>query len=153
MAAKKRAKIVETPEPLKRPKWRDDPQIDGSGPLSWRFSICDREGPFRWELTPDDAHSVMARLAEFETKTWAEIEATGSHRIECQSLDKPARDRLVEIGQDDLDELMSFRMNGACRVWCIADNALMRVLWWDPQHQVYPTEPDKADRRKRQKRR
>lgn len=153
MAAKKRAKIVERPEPAKRPKLRDDPQIDGRGPLSWRFSICDREGPFRWELTPKDAHRVMARLAEFKTKTWAEIEDTGSHRIECHRLCKSAQDRLVEIGQDDLDDLMSFRMTGACRVWCIVDNAIMRVLWWDPEHQVYPTEPDRADRRKRQNRR
>ncbi|MEM8571130.1 MAG: hypothetical protein AAGG56_09505 [Pseudomonadota bacterium] len=152
MAAKKRAKIAEQPKPAKVPKWQGEPQIEGSGPLSWRFSICDRGGPFCWELSPENAKQIMIRLAEFEAKTWAQIESTGSHRIECHRLQKAARDRLMEIGQDDQDELMSFRISGACRVWCIPDKSIMRVLWWDPEHQVYPTERDKGDRRKRKNR-
>ena len=68
-------------------------------------------------------------------------------------MDEAARDRLAEIGQDDLDELMSFRITGESRVWCIQDSAIMRVLWWDPHHGVYPIEKDKADRKKRRRRR
>ena len=41
-----------------------------------------------------------------------------------------------EIQQDDIDKLMSFRIAGKKRVWCIQDRNIMRVLWWDPQHEI-----------------
>jgi hypothetical protein len=38
---------LQNPVPAKRPKAKD-PDISGS-PLAWRFSGCDRGGPFSWD--------------------------------------------------------------------------------------------------------
>jgi hypothetical protein len=126
------------PQPQKRPKAKD-PEIDGF-PLAWRFSGCDKSGPFSWAALVHGApfKEVMDRLHEFETKQWPEIIKTGSHPIEVYKCEKSARDRLADIQQDDLDELMSFRISGTKRVWCIKDRNIMRVLWWDPDHKVCP---------------
>jgi hypothetical protein len=132
------AKHLQNPQPIKRPKSKD-PEIDGS-PLAWRFSGSDNAGPYSWAALEHGApfKEVMDRLHEFETKTWEEIIRTGSHPIEVYKCEKPAKNRLEEIKQDDIDELMSFRVSGKKRVWCIKDRNIMRVLWWDPEHEVCP---------------
>ena len=132
-------KHLQNPEPQKRPK-STDPEIDGL-PLAWRFSGCDKGGPFSWaglEHGPQ-FKEVMDRLHEFETKSWYEIAKTGSHPIQVYKCERAAKDRLMNINQDDIDELMSFRISGKKRVWCIKDRNIMRVLWWDPEHQVCPS--------------
>lgn len=145
---KKKPKWSAAPEPKKIPKFVDPP-IEG-GPLAWRFSTCDKKGPFAWSGLTDSVKfkEVIEKLHEFETKTWDEIKKAGSHPIPCVQLEKPARDQLAAIKQDDLDELMSFRLTGANRVWCVQSGNIMRVLWWDPDHQVYIVKKDKADQRK-----
>ncbi len=124
-----------------------DPAISGS-PLAWRFSGKDSGGPFSWSVLADGGKykAVCERLHEFETKSWSEILESGCHPIEVSRLSKDAKARLAEIERDDLDELMSFRIQGAERVWAVQERNIMRVLWWDPTHQVYPTPKDKADR-------
>src|SRR5437763_1834862 len=129
----------QNPAPAKIPKAKD-PEIHGL-PLAWRFSACDKGGPFSW-MALDHGHpfkEVMERLHEFETKTWEEIIRTGSHPIEVYKCEKPAKDRLADIQQDDIDQLMSFRISGKKRVWCIPDRNIMKVLWWDPDHQICPS--------------
>lgn len=85
--------------------------------MAWRFSACDRAGPYSWAIGEDAKfREVIEKLHEFEGKTWAQIIETGSHAIEVHEICKEARDRLVEIERDDLDELMSFRLTGPNRV-------------------------------------
>lgn len=153
MKKPKIAKHVIEPIVEKRPKSKD-PEIEGH-PLAWRFSGCDRDGPFSWlSIESTDKHKqIIDALHEFETKPWAEIKEQGSHPIPCHQLEKPARDRLKEIEFDDVEELMSFRIAGAHRVWCVQSGHIMRVLWWDPNHQVYFVPKDRGDRAKLNKRR
>jgi hypothetical protein len=82
---------------------------------------------------------VIAKLHSFEKMNWEDIIRSGSHPIEVQKCDRTARERLLKIQQDDIDELMSFRISGKKRVWCIRDNNIMRVLWWDPNHEICPS--------------
>ena len=136
--AHKRPRIAERPTPRKQPR-SDDPVIGGL-PLAWRFSDHDRGGPWAWSGLDDASEykRVMEQLHEFERMNWNAIVGRGSHEIERGRLAKRARDRLEKIGQDDVDHLMSFRVTGKNRVWCIRDRNIMRVLWWDPNHSVCP---------------
>lgn len=63
---------------------------------------------------------------------------TKSHPIAVTGICKEARDRLTDIKRDDVDELMSFRLTGPNRVWCIQAGNIMRALWWDPEHKICP---------------
>jgi hypothetical protein len=46
---------------------------------------------------------------------------------------------LVDLKLDDIEELYRFRFTGTQRIWGIRDRRTFRVLWWDPDHQVYET--------------
>ena len=70
--------------------------------------------------------------------TWKAIGTNGSHPVALNDLDKTARDRLAELNLDDIDHLYSLRLSGTERVWGILDRSILKVLWWDPDHQVCP---------------
>jgi hypothetical protein len=44
------------------------------------------------------------------------------------------------MGQDDVEAVLSLRISARERVWGILDGPALQVLWWDPEHQVYPVE-------------
>jgi len=114
--------------------------VDGK-PLCWRFSHADKGGPWAWTgLTDPEYKRVQERLHQFEGMTWQQILATGSHLIKQCDLTKEARDRLGELELDDLEELMSFRVEGAVRVFCVQQTNVMHVFWYDPKHAVCPSQ-------------
>lgn len=153
MKKPKVAKHTIEPVVRKEPKFKD-PEIEGY-PLAWRFSACDKGGPFSWrDIESAEKHKqIIDALHEFETKTYQDLMEQGSHPIPCSQLEKPARDRLRAIERDDVEELFSFRVAGAHRVWCVQSGHIMRVLWWDPEHRVYTVPKDQGDRAKKNKRR
>ncbi len=136
---KKQPKVAAEPQPRKKPRV-GEPFFHEDYPLAWRFSACDKGGPWAWtNLNPADKYKeVVEKLHSFETMTETVMRQGGSHPVALDNIAGDAVQRLREIQQDDLDELMSFRLTGTNRVWCVRDRNIMRVLWWDPDHQVSP---------------
>jgi hypothetical protein len=132
---KKLPKIFSEPETRKIPNM---PIVRG-GHLAWRFSSTDVDGPFAWN-SEINYTELVDKLKSFETMTDTDIRQQGSHPIQINKLSKLAQNRLSEIKHDDIDELMSFRLNGVQRVWCRIIGSVMCVLWWDPEHQVCPSQ-------------
>lgn len=127
------------PQPAKRPKF-NDPSIHHDLPVGWRFGRADKHGPWAWSNhSCETLLETIAKLADLESMREDEWRQRGCHPVPLEQLCKDAHNRLRELDQDDLDELMSFRLSGAERVWCIRDRNVMRVLWWDPQHEVCPS--------------
>lgn len=105
-------------------------------PMAWRFSSADLNGAWPWgDAVP---LQVFRKLADFESLSMTELRSAGSHPVELGQLAKSARDRLAAIEKDDIDELFSLRISGRERIWCITDRNVMRVLWYDPRHEVCP---------------
>lgn len=114
------------------------PDYSGEYPL-WAFRIVDLGGPWCWSALGGDAlREVLQRMRELETMTWHAISETGSHFIDVVRLSAAARDRLMEIQQDDVDQVYSVRVTGRRRIIGIRDGGVLRVLWWDPSHEVCP---------------
>ena len=107
----------------------------------WAFRIVDLGGPWCWSaLNGDGLTEVLAKFRDFESMTWEQIDGpTGSHGVEPAKLCKQAQARLTEIRQDDASELFSLRITGRRRAWGILDEHVLRLLWWDPEHQVCPS--------------
>jgi len=135
---KRQPKAVSLPQVKKQP--RAPKSTAHSGLLCWRFSNCDHAGNWGWPKLSDPPQykGVIEKLQKFEQKSWDAITKSGSHLIPVINLAKPARNRLKEIHRDDIDELMSFRIGGEKRVWCIKEENVMSILWWDPKHEIYP---------------
>lgn len=109
---------------------------------SWRLATLDRDGPWcYWTATPGQIDDLQRPLSSFESMTWQQIEETPScGAIERSELGSKAQKRLDEIGSD-VERLVKLRVGKAERVWGIRDGATLKVLWWDPRHEVYPMDP------------
>ncbi len=110
---------------------------------SWRFGRIQTAHPWGWhEVAIADARFVCEKLMTYEGKTWTEIlvkECHWNHRMEKYRLCKAAQDRLTELALDDLEFLVSLRLGSTQRVWGYLDHNVYNILWWDPEHEVYPT--------------
>lgn len=85
--------------------------------------------------------------------TWAEIERqqTGSanarhkkhHEQPIESIVSPAQKNLDRLKLPELfgDAIFRFRLGGSQRLWGFRQGAIFHVVWWDPDHNVYPAEP------------
>jgi hypothetical protein len=131
--------ITKFPSAIK--KSRKENAFNGFYPV-WQFSSMDFEGPFGWHPSQKIATSILleirTKLAQFESMTWHEIEGRRHHFQPVDSICKEAQQRLAELKQDDLDGLFSLSLSGPQRVWGIRSGAVFKILWWDPDHQVYP---------------
>lgn len=128
--------------------------VSGGKHPAWRLSLLDLEHDGRWSWNVTDAalRQIVAFLTQMERLTWTEIRAqltgsrSGSHRkhhsIPLEALCSEAQRRLQELGLDEFDELFRFRLNNMTRLWGIVHDSVFYVLWWDPDHQVYPTDPN-----------
>ena len=126
----------------KVPRRADQPNVQGMN-FCWRVSEIDWEGPWGWskatcqELLKD----IVPRLHHLESMTWGQVEGpTGSHFVEIADIAPDAQRRLVEdLGKDEQGRLFSVRITGEARLWGVRDIAILRVLWWDPNHEVCPS--------------
>jgi hypothetical protein len=120
---------------------------------SWRLSLLDLDhaGGWSWSATEANLREIVKFLSEMERLRWTEIRAqvTSSrrashrkhHEVPTESLCREAQRRLQDLQLDEFDELFRFRLTGPKRLWGVVHAGVFYPLWWDPSHQVYPTEP------------
>ncbi|KIR64953.1 hypothetical protein TK50_05265 [Micromonospora haikouensis] len=98
-----------------------------------------------------DAWEILDFLCQISTLTWGEIMAqmTGPshkrhkkhHSYPIDSVGATAQARLTHLHLDEVtDELFRFRLSGVKRLWGFRADEVFHVLWWDPDHQVCPTD-------------
>lgn len=141
MSSKARKKFI-VPENVKQEgrNFRSGPQSCEGEYLCWRFSIMDMGGPFSFaDVKAKTWQRILEKMRQWDSMTWGEIEGDDNHAVAVAQLSSKAQKRLLEIGQDDIDEIFSLRLIGRERLIGIRDRHVFRVLWWDPYHQVCPS--------------
>ena len=113
------------------------------------FTTMDCDGPWglRRLMGADLCSAIFPKLRNFETMTWANIiqqsgggsSGTNSHPVKVASLASDAKKRLAEISQDDVEELFSLRLDGRKRIWGKREGRTLKILWYDPKHEVCPS--------------
>ena len=106
----------------------------------WEPDTHDLDGPFGWRNVSAEQllGRIIPRLKALEGMNWSQVTGSGSHEIDVDQLCKAARDRLEETGRGDLETVFSVRVTGPERVFGFKDGAILRLLWWDPDHRVCP---------------
>ncbi len=130
-----------TPLSNKIPRQSQQVESEQTNPV-WRFSLLDWEGPWGWrDIDAEKWQEIIDKLGHFEMRTWADIKSDGNnHAVEIKNSPNPeALKRLAEIHQDDIEELFSLRLSGKERLWGILDGYILKILWWDPLHEVWPS--------------
>ena len=124
-----------------------------SRPPSFSFHYADTGGSPPCCVAPNvDADEVLRFMCTISTTTWAELRAmqTGGkgkrhrkhHEIPIESLASDAQDDLVKRKLDEVvgDDVFRFRLDGTSRLWGFVVDGIFHVLWWDPEHQICPSE-------------
>jgi hypothetical protein len=142
MGQKKPRKGVSIQDPSKTPRGGALVAAISSKNFCWRFSDLDWGGPFGWaKVTADEiSRTIVPKFHDLETMTWAEIDGpSGSHSVSVDDLCPEAKVRLADLKMGHVETLFSVRITGARRIWGVKDVAILRVLWWDPDHKVCPS--------------
>jgi hypothetical protein len=108
----------------------------------WTFKDADTNGPYTILGSQVDhlVFDLIGKLQEYESMHWADVEGpTGSHFVPVENFSPDAQRRLEEINQNDVESLFSLRMKGKERLWGLRDRAVLRLIWWDPDHAVCPS--------------
>lgn len=113
----------------------------------WRFGKIDFEGNWGFgNLEKSNFKEILAKLKSFESMTWGEIERKvdkggqrQNHEMPKEKVCNEAQDRLKKLNLDKFD-LYQLRFSGKERLWGIRTAEILNILWWDPNHTVYPTE-------------
>lgn len=137
----KEPKAKVSPLERKVPRVAAPPPTFRGGILSWRFNAADKNGPFAWSnlTNGDEFMAVIQKLTDIEPMSENDQQSKGCHFIQVEKLSRPAQDRLQVLQLDDLDEIYSIRLSGRGRVFCVHRPEYMRVLWFDPNHEVCPS--------------
>lgn len=140
----KKPSALSLPPSAKKPRAELTPdQLKGLSP-SWQFGSADMAGQWGWQSLPRESFDlILARLKSYESQTWAEI--IGDRNNSCgpmatESICAEAKARLEAIRQADTDSLFKLRVTQKGRVWGIKEGPVLKILWWDPEHTVYPVE-------------
>lgn len=143
--------------PLRKIKASANPDATEAQTIAWQFHKIDFDHRL-WGFDNLKAAGVLelirGSLKSFETMTWAELRAqsggrgagkgTNHHQCATDGFCKTAKDRLVELKLDDVDEIFSLRLTNTVRLYGIKEGRVLRFVWHDPHHGTndgaYPTQ-------------
>lgn len=121
--------------------------IDGK---LFEWSAADLDHKFdqewNWKLTAAETAELLSLLEELAKLTWREVRQLNAnghkrhHAQPVQSVCQAAQKRLEEI-ELDLEELFRLRHGSTLRIWGYLVGPVFRIIWYDRNHRVYPTEP------------
>lgn len=149
----KSVRLRERPAPVKQVRFGADPGSIYHMEMTWVCSDPDCDGVWSWGVArqwsdEDWAYLIEPKLQEFARLTWGEIDKFSSdtghkmhHNMDTEVIRDEAQLRLMEIEKYE-DVIFRFRLGNKKRLWGFRELAEFRVVWFDPTHEIYPTEPD-----------
>lgn len=149
MGSKKVVKQKETVYTTKKPTNIEDPEAYLKKRPVWAFKQCDLEHE-KWSIKNDEAFfdNILSKLISYEGMTWGEIQSasggksvgngTNNHFEYIANMSKDAQKRAKDIHLD-VDQLFSLRLTGKERLYGVLNNGIFSVLWYDSEHEIYPS--------------
>lgn len=107
--------------------------------------VTNRHDGIRWDLSEKETIELFNFLETLSGKTWKDCEeelSRGHKRNHYHDIaDLAVFAQKLALQFDDHEEkVFRFRINGKCRLWGFRSEDLFRILWYDPDHKVYPVE-------------
>lgn len=138
---KKQPRVGESLIDKKQPYFKEDADSFYGEHPSWRFNRMDINHP-KWSPINNGLldSDIFENLRSYETKTWREILIRDNYRnhfVETVKFIKEARDRLEELHIHD-EKLISLGLCSTYRIYGVAENGVMSIVWLDLNHEIYP---------------
>jgi hypothetical protein len=141
MARRKKPGKALSPDEGKKPRADSSLKSSANENPVWHIGLLDTSGPWGWNKVEKAFFfsEIFPKIKNFETMVWSEILNRNNHEVLVSQISKKAQKRLEEIKLDDVDQLVSLRLMGEQRLWGIKVSNILKILWWDPNHEVYPS--------------
>lgn len=97
---------------------------------------------FWYELYPKLKNLESMKWFELENEKFGSKGKSKHHWVDVKSLIKPAQSRLNALKLDDVEKIFSIRLTGTQRVWGIRDYNYFKMLWFDFDHEICPSNRD-----------
>lgn len=117
--------------------------------VSWCFDRIDRNGDFAFDIQRDDFDSkfILGKMIAISNMTWRELKrathdnAKGkNHEIDADNFSAKAKRRFRELQLDEeADALFSIAISNKIRIFGTRRNAEFHPIWYDPNHEVCPS--------------
>lgn len=135
------------------PRAIEDPGSRMQKLMDWTKENADIVGAWSWGTrawAEEDWDTIIhPNLSEFVKLTWAEIEnqRTGPagkrrqkhHDMDICDIAREAFDRWFDLGLDEYETIFRFRLRGRARLWGYRISSKFFLVWWDKNHDIYPT--------------
>ncbi len=131
-------------KPLSKKKPRTDSTFEH--PIdekpAWRIGTLDLVGQWGWQEIEKEFffNKILPKIKNFETMLWNDILGRNNHAVLVSQISREAQVRLEDLKLDDNESLISLRLTGTQRIWGIRIGNILQLLWWDPNHEVCPSE-------------
>ena len=139
----RKARSLREPSSEKTPRSADKSQPTDNETIVWRINIICQTGTWSWKNVSGNKFwtHIVEKMSHFETMTWAEIKKNkhNNHSVSISQICREAYNYLRDTGLNDVDDLFVLRLSSRERIWGIRDRRALKILWWDPEHTVYPT--------------
>lgn len=111
--------------------------------LRFRFNRVDLEGPWCLsKITREDHVALIKFMAATEAKTVAEVFDGHVGKDEDVAAGSPNADAMARARQiypEESERMASLHVSGKHRVWGLRHDPEFAVIWWDPEHEIWPT--------------
>lgn len=121
--------------------------------MKWCGDYADKDDAWSWgvdrEWSEEDWDEIiLPKLGAWSKQTWGEIDKASSdsghkmhHDMDCDAIREEAQYRLIEIEQH-ADVIFRFRLGNKKRLWGFRVLEEFNIIWYDPTHEIYPTDRD-----------
>jgi len=106
--------------------------------IAWHFECMDTSGS--WPCNINTLQNIQNRLHEYEKLKWSGLSGS-SHPLPVYKIIPEAQRRLSDLGYVDYESLYQLDIkngNSKQRLWGLRIENIFKILWWDPNHEIYP---------------
>lgn len=142
-------KTKKNKSPIEKKTVREEVSCEGKVP-AWMFDKIDKSGKFAFDISRQDFdhRKFLDKMVSYSSMTWAELKSqthddgkSKHHFLSVDDLSRDAQKRIEAMHlEEDSDRLYSIALENKLRVIGLRERDRFHVLWYDPQHDVCPSE-------------
>lgn len=116
---------------------------------AWMFDKIDRNGKFAFDINRADFEhrEFLDKMISYATMTWGQLRQqthddgkSKHHYLDADKISRTAQERLAAMHlEENSDQVYSIALKNKLRIVGLRDKDKFHVLWYDPEHDVYPS--------------
>jgi hypothetical protein len=139
---KKGPKTLEAVSGQKTPVIAESVTLYEDRKIAWRVSKIQLVDPYGWHsLDAAGVYQMKQKLGYLERSTWKDVfvrDARNNHSIRSDQLKCSIARKWMAENMPDQPLLWTIRISARERIWGIISEAAYQIIFWDPDHLIWP---------------